>query len=282
MELNFTRNYKDVVFIDLFERDKKSLLELFNFFNGTDYTDESEIDIVTIKDSLFVTKYNDLAFVFANVISLYEHQSTLNANLPLRLLCYLAEEYQVLANKNERSIYSEKAIQLPTPKLYIFYNGEKGAEDIKLLKLSDSFVNKKVIPDIDLLAHFVNINYGHNKDLMKKCSLLNEYAKFVDIIRSKKVKDENLEKHINETIDVCINEGILSSYLQERREFVLGSLIREFDQEKYDRTLKQDSFEEGVAQGMQQVLGQLLEEGTITMEYAVEHGYKQEAVAETK
>lgn len=254
MELNITRNNKDVVFIDLFERNKKALLELFNFFNGTNYDDESTIDIVTIKDSLFVTNYNDLAFIFANVISLYEHQSTMNPNMPLRLLCYLAEEYQVIVNKNKRSIYGQKQVTIPTPKFYIFYNGLKEEKDMDVMKLSNLYGSKNVTPDLDLSVTFVNINFGHNKELMENCTLLEEYSKFVDIVHNNPIidEDEDVDKHTNDIIDYCIDKGILKEYLKERRDFVLGSLIREFDQEKYDNTIRMDAYDEGREEGIQE------------------------------
>ena len=37
---------------------------------------------------------NDLAFVLAGTLNLYEHQSTINPNMPVRMLVYLAQEYQ--------------------------------------------------------------------------------------------------------------------------------------------------------------------------------------------
>ncbi len=293
MELNMTRNNKDVVFIDLFERNKKALLELFNFFNGSAYEDESTIDIVTIKDSLFVTNYNDLAFIFANVISLYEHQSTVNPNMPLRLLCYLAEEYQVIVNKNKRSIYGQKKVIIPTPKFYIFYNGLKDEKDMKVMRLSDLYGNKTVTPDLDLSVTFVNINFGHNKELMENCTILEEYSRFVDVVHKNPLKDEDVNKHTNDIIDYCIDSGILKEYLRERRDFVLGSLIREFDQEKYDNTIRMDAYDEGheagvkegheagvkagVTQGQQSLLAKLVKDGAITMENAVLNGYVPEA-----
>mgnify|MGYP006922474067 CR=1 FL=1 len=40
---------------------------------------------------------NDMAFLLAGALNLYEHQSTFCPNLPLRFLLYIAAEYESLA-----------------------------------------------------------------------------------------------------------------------------------------------------------------------------------------
>ena len=73
----------------------------------------------------------------------YEHQSTMNKNIPVRFLLYLAEEYQKVIEKAEISLYGSRQIALPVPKCVVFYNGEKDAgEDAREsweMCLSDAF-----------------------------------------------------------------------------------------------------------------------------------------------
>lgn len=242
-------NFKDGLFTDLFENNPEALLELYNALNGTYYTDASKLEIVTIKDSLFVTMYNDVAFIFSGVISLYEHQSTLNKNMPLRMLCYIAEEYQRIAEQDPKSVYNSALIKLPTPRLIVFYNGGKKADDVTELRLSDAFINKDVVPGIELTVTMFNINRGHNQKLMESCRMLEEYSEFVYNVEKAGKMGTDSKRHINETIDYCIKNNILSKYLRERRSEVLGSLIREFDQEKYERGLREEGREEGRAEG---------------------------------
>ena len=90
------REVKDRLFRFLFEKDKEALLQLYNALNGTDYNDASELQVVTIESAVYVVMKNDLAFVLAGTLNLYEHQSTCNPNMPVRFLIYLAEEYQKL------------------------------------------------------------------------------------------------------------------------------------------------------------------------------------------
>ena len=48
---------------------------------------------------------------------------------PVRFLIYLAEEYQMIVEQAEESIYGTKQISLPTPQCVVFYNGEAEAAE---------------------------------------------------------------------------------------------------------------------------------------------------------
>lgn len=89
-----SRKVKDWMFRALFKEDREGLLQLYNALNGTDYTDASELEIVTIENAVYVVMKNDLAYIMVDVLSMYEHQSTISGNLPVRFLIYLTEEYQ--------------------------------------------------------------------------------------------------------------------------------------------------------------------------------------------
>ena len=72
----------------------------------------------------------EIQFVFDMRLSLYEHQSTKNPNLPLRFLNYIADLYSAMTEGE--NLYGEKMIPIPTPEFYIFYNGRYRAEVIKV------------------------------------------------------------------------------------------------------------------------------------------------------
>ena len=119
------RQIKDRLFRFLFEKDRDALLQLYNALNGTDYQDPSMLQVVTIESAVYVVMKNDLAFILAGVLNLYEHQSTVNPNLPVRFLIYLAQEYQGIIEKAKESLYGSKQITLPTPHCVVFYNGDQ-------------------------------------------------------------------------------------------------------------------------------------------------------------
>lgn len=246
------RNVKDRLFRFLFERDREALLQLYNALNRTNYQDVSELQVVTIESAVYVVMKNDLAFVLAGTLNLYEHQSTYNPNMPVRFLIYLAEEYQKLIEQAAQSLYGSTRIDLPTPRCVVFYNGELEEPEEKILRLSDSFANHGQQADVELQVRMLNINYGHNEALMNKCRMLEEYARFVEISRQYAAGGMALQEALNAAIDYCMEQVILYETLRKHRAEVLGMLLEEFDVDKYERTLRMEGAEFGRQQGRQE------------------------------
>lgn len=243
------RQVKDRLFRFLFDKDRDALLQLYNALNGTDYTDASELQVVTIESAVYVVMKNDLAFVVAGVLNLYEHQSTYNPNMPVRFLIYLAQEYQKIIEDAEESLYGTRQIYLPAPQCIVFYNGKKEMPEESILSLSDAFENKELEADVELKVRMLNINYGHNSDLMEKCHILEEYARFVEVSRNYAADGDSMEIVLNKAVDYCIENGILSEFLRKYRAEVVGMLLEEFDAEKYERSLRAEGREEGREEG---------------------------------
>ncbi len=244
------RDVKDRLFRFLFERDKEALLQLYNALNGTGYSDASELQVVTIESAVYVVMKNDMAFVLAGTLNLYEHQSTYNPNMPVRFLIYLAEEYQKLIGQAKTSLYGSRQIKLPTPQCVVFYNGEKDSPEEEILRLSDAFVNKDRQADVELRVRMLNINYGHNERLMNSCRTLAEYAEFVAISRQNIADGMKLQDALNAAIDYCLEHDILYDVLREHRSEVLGMLLEEFDVDKYESTIRMEGVEQGMQQGI--------------------------------
>lgn len=240
---------KDRLFQYLFERDRNALLDLYNALNGTDYQDALQLEIVTIESAVYVVMKNDLAYILSGTLNLYEHQSTYSPNLPVRFLIYLAQEYQMVIEKAERSLYGTGQITLPTPQCIVFYNGMKEMPEERTLKLSEAFENKKVRADVELNVRMLNINYGHNKQLMDKCKVLEGYSMLVAVTRNYMAAEKDIQTALNKAIDYCIEKGILKEILLRNRAEVLGMLLEEFDAEKYERTLRGEGWENGREEG---------------------------------
>ena len=239
------RQIKDRLFRFLFEKDREALLQLYNALNGTNYKDSSLLQVVTIESAVYVVMKNDLAFIIAGVINLYEHQSTVNPNMPVRFLIYLAQEYQGIIEKAQESLYGSKQILLPTPHCVVFYNGEQEIPEEQILKLSDAFENKEQKADVELTVKVLNINYGHNSHLMEQCKILEDYAKFVAITRQFASEATDRKAALNDAILYCIQNHILEEFLRKYRMEVLGMLLEEFDVNKYERSLREEGREEG-------------------------------------
>ncbi|GHU79592.1 hypothetical protein FACS189462_5300 [Spirochaetia bacterium] len=71
---------------------------------------------------------NDISFVIADtLIVLIEHQSTINENMPIRLLFYITEIYKKLTG--DEDIYRERKIPLPRPEFIVLYTGRGREQD---------------------------------------------------------------------------------------------------------------------------------------------------------
>ena len=249
----FVRNkHKDLLFQRVFA-DKRDMLDLYNALNGTNYTDIDALSIVTLEDAIYMSIKNDLSFIVASTLNLYEHQSTVNPNMPLRGLVYLAKEYRTYYDNSDQSIYSRKLIKLPRPQYIIFYNGTEEQPEEKYLRLSDAFepAGNGEEPMLECIAKQININYGYNQKLLDTCKRLHDYSYFINEIRANIAEGFILSEAISQAMDTCINKEILVDILSKQRSEVYDMLLTEFDEERYERTLRKDALEEGIEKGIE-------------------------------
>ncbi len=246
---NVRRDYKDTVFHDLFS-DKEHALSLYNALNGTDYKNTDRLEIVTLSDAIYMHGKNDVSILFQNLLELWEHQSTLNYNMPLRGLIYYAHNIDGILKSRGVNLYGKKLIKIPAPDYYVFYNGREKAPDRQELKLSDAF--EIMNEGYEWTAHMLNINAGHNKELLQKCPALNGYITLVQYIREYQAEGLELSAAIDRGIDRCIREGVLKEYLLKKKSEVKLMLLTEFDEELFARTMKEEGREEGRAEGREE------------------------------
>ena len=245
-QLTTHRNYKDTVFRMLFS-DRKNLLSLYNAVSGAHYDDPEKLEIVTLENAIYMGMKNDLAFIIDTDLFLYEHQSTYNPNMPLRDLFYISSEYQKLVDK--KSLYSSVLQKIPAPQFIVFYNGTEKEKDSWVNHLSEAFENLSGAPKLELEVLTININEGHNSELMEQCQILREYAQYVDCVR-RYAKEFELIDAIEQAVDECIQRNILSEFLRKNKAEVIAMSIFEYDKEEEERKLRKAEYEAGVAAGM--------------------------------
>lgn len=241
------RKYKDTVFRKLFN-DRGRLLELYNAINGTGHADPDALEIVTLENAIYMNMKNDLAFLMAFSLNIYEHQSTNNPNMPLRDLVYVAKEYQKLIDG--RKFYSSKKIYIPAPRFVMLYNGTEELPDVFELRLSDLYSPTVAEPELELKVTVYNINYGHNSGLMAGCRSLEEYAIYVDKVRSYN-KTMSVKEAVISAVEECVREGILKEFLLEQRKEVIAMSIYEYDEEAVLAMLAEEYREDGIEIGIE-------------------------------
>ena len=229
--------------------DKKELLGLYNAVSGKQYKDPGALNVNILENAIYMAIKNDLSFVIDSRLSLYEHQSTYSPNLPLRMLLYLADLYADLT-KNE-NLYGRKKVMLPPPQFIIFYNGEEKQPDRRILRLSDLYEVEEEEHKLELQAVMLNINAGHNLELMRACKTLADYAQYTARIR-RYAAEMPIEEAVERTITECIREGILEEFLRKYRAEAKRMSIYEYDQARHIRQEREEAWEEGKQEGRQE------------------------------
>lgn len=256
-ELNVLRNYKDTVFRILFSR-KENLLSLYNALNGTDYTTVEALEITTLENAVYMNYKNDVSFVLDFELLLYEHQSTLNPNMPLRDLIYVTRVLQGLTR--DANLYSSFLIRIPAPRFVVFYNGTDFQPEQHVMHLSDAFAKRQEHPALELDVVVYNINFGHNQELLDACRLLKEYAQYVAQVRAY-TQESEFPEAVERAVEYCIKNGILSDFLTKNRTEVIAVSIFEYDEEKHIKNEREEWREVGREEGREEGFAIGREEG---------------------
>ena len=247
--------YKDSVFSFLFS-DPGTLRELYSALEGVTLPPDVPIDVNTLKDVLFMDQINDVSFTIDNrLVILIEHQSTINPNMPLRLLMYIARIYEKITER--RKLYQGRLEKIPAPAFIVLYNGTKPYPDQATLKLSEAFKDAGSLksagtsePELELVVKVYNINKDHNPGMVQKSKALEGYSIFVDKIREYRQGMPQKEA-MREAIQFCIEHNILRQFLETNSSEVYNMLITEWNTEEAKEVWFEEGWEEGREEGLE-------------------------------
>lgn len=244
MENDVTRNHKDALFQLAYKDNPKEALNLYNAMNGSNYTDASKLELVFLDRGFILGMENDESFIFDQTLNVFEQQSTINPNMPLRGLFYFADLYRKIIRPHSK-LYGSTLVKIPTPKYVVLYNGvRKMKEDCKLLKLSDAFKKKDETGRYEWTATVLNINPGHNDKLLENCKLLKDYTTFVVRVRDHIHSGILKQDAVKQAVDECISQGIFTDVLHRYKKEVLEMSYLEFDEEEFSEMLREEGREE--------------------------------------
>jgi len=246
MSAKANREYKDSVFTSLFgEKDK--LLELYNAIQNTNYCKGTEIQITTLKSVLYMEQANDISFVIdGKFVVLIEHQSTINPNMPLRMLLYMGRVYEKIVEAE--TLYKQNRIKIPCPEFIVLYNGKYEYPDEETLKLSDMFEQKEeALPELELIVKVYNINEGKNPQFAERSKTLKGYEFFVAKAREYE-KTMCRDEAIKEAIKYCMDKNILKSYFKDNGSEVVNMLLTEWNTADAQVAWKKEGIREGQMQ----------------------------------
>ena len=243
------RRYKDSVFVDLFSEDKTAkanFLSLYNALHGTHLDSSAELKPLKLEQAMYTKLSNDVSCLIDNkIIVLAEHQSTINENMPLRCLQYVARLYEQI--QDPKAKYYRTLQKIPIPEFYVFYNGTAKYPVQKTLKLSEAYIAKSEQVPLELTVQVLNINTDKANKILMTCKPLEEYSLFVEAVRRHTALDK--EKGFESAIKECIQNGILKEYLQRKSREVINMLLAEYDYDTDIAVQREESLMIGIQQG---------------------------------
>ena len=249
---SINRNYKSSMFCMLWEN-KEDLLSLYNAVNGTHYSNADDLIVNTLRNAIYMGMKNDMSFIFDMSLNLYEHQSTVNPNMPLRNLFYVAQVLQGMVK--DENLYGTTLVMVPTPKFVVFYNGTARQPERQTLRLSDSFIKKHSPVNLELVVEIININSGNNEELMQNCKLLREYVLYIEKVRYFAC-NMPIEQAVQRAVDECIATNILADFLLQNKAEAIAMSIFEYNQEAHMKHVRKEGYEDGLAEGISQGISQ--------------------------
>jgi predicted transposase YdaD len=258
--MGVNRGYKNSVFSYLFGR-PDVLRELYGALAGVEIPPDLKVEINTLQDALFLDRINDLSFAIGDkLVVLIEHQSTINPNMAVRLLMYVARIYEKFLG--EENIYSGKRIVLPRPECIVLYNGTAPYPDTQTIRLSDSFAEALFpgpAPSLELTARVYNINEGHSREIIRRSETLDGYSAFVAKAREygaeaggggdRALTKDELRAAMTRAIQWCIAHNKIRAFLETNSSEVLNMLITEWDWDKFIAVREREAIEEGIEKG---------------------------------
>lgn len=228
------QQYKSSAFADYLTEAGTNNSRLLDISQATGIVPEGtspKIEVNTLKDVLYMDRINDVSFVVdGKLVVLIEHQSTVNQNMPLRMLLYLGRLYEKILDTS--SVYRKGLIPIPTPKFIVFYNGTEKQDAQWVQQLSDAYIDKTVMPELELKVTTWNINYDEDLDILKKSKSLHDYSYFVKKVRDFKSTGLSLEQAIKEAMDTCVAQGVMKSYLESNGSEVMNMLKTEWNMDE--------------------------------------------------
>ena len=269
MESNVNKKHKSSMFSALFST-PEVLRELYSAIEGVDIPPDAVININTLSDALFMKQINDVSFTINDrIVILIEHQSTINENVPLRLLMYIGRIYEKIIER--KKLYKQKIHKIPAPEFFVLYNGLGPCPDHKELRLSEAFKNveglklseNRAFP-LELAVQVYNINHGRNIQIQERSETLSDYSIFMDKVNEYKRKLP-LDEAVTTAIKYCLERNILKQFLMGHGSSeVINMLfeeptIEEIIEVRVEEALE-EAVEEAVGKAVEKAVGKAAEE----------------------
>lgn len=280
------REYKDRLFKFIFGNpaNKEWTLSLYNAVNSSSYTNPDDIKFTTIEEAVYMNMKNDVSFLITDQMNFYEQQASFNPNMPMRFFIYGGMVYsKYIETSKSYHRFSAKLQKAPTPKCVCFYNGTSEKEDKVVLKLSDALGPES---DFEAEVTMINVNYGHNSEILKACKPLEEYSYFVDKVRTYQKSTDELETALDKALDELPDDFLIKPFLTANRAEVKIMCITEYDEERTLNEACEEAYDEGHEDGYEEgavsAFAGLVKDGILSLAEAARRANMTESEFELK
>ena len=247
-------------------------------------------------------------------ILMIEHQSTINPNMPLRLLEYVTRIY---GNKvDSKTKFSNQLIPLAKPEFFVFYTGNQDLPPESYLYLSDAFGSKKISDEtplpgvlgagspqamlgkdgvlgegkprfrvegcpspteltLELKVKVCKIKSDTPSPVVQNCPDLEQYVRFLKLIDE--AKSDGQAQPLTRAIREAVRGNILKDYLERKGGETLSILTAEYDFDTAMAVKQEEAYEEGISIGLEQGAYQTKLE---TARKLITRGYAPEDIAD--
>ena len=138
---------------------------------------------------------------------------------------YLAETYSLYCQEHDIDLYKSAVTPLPKPELYVIFTGERKTKPEEISLRKDYFKDKNCPVDV-----VVKMIYDGEAG-----GIINQYVTFTKICREQIRIHGRTRKAIEEVIQICKDQKVLTEYLAEHEKEVVNIMGTLFGAEEISR-----------------------------------------------
>jgi len=217
----YNRKYKDTLFTSLFGNKEYAKLLYESLFPDRESVCEDDINLISLENIFTVERYNDTCMLVKDaLIVLTEHQSTINQNMPMRLLLYVAEEYKrIFSGEKSRDLFKSRMVMVPAPEIFVVYTGKGNHPDY--LYLSDAY--RMPASSLELTVSVV--------DWTNAVGILKEYIQLSQDVDSgiRGLHGQDRVRKIDEVVQKMKNEGLNDEHFNRIKKKIYGDYVVEYN-----------------------------------------------------
>ncbi len=140
------------------------------------------------------------------------------------------------------------------------YDEDKDKPNKEEISAEVERIFKEADPDIEVKVRMININHGHNKELLAACKPLDEYAWFVEQVRKnlaavrdyKEGEAMGIEGAIDKAIDDMPDDFEIKELIIMNRAEVKDMCLTEYNEAETMELLREEALQEGREEGREE------------------------------